>query len=1083
MKKFSLTSGILKRPITVIMCTLIIVGFGIFSLTNLRVTLFPSLNIPVLAVSSGYQNVAPEDIDRLIVTPIEGAVSAIEGIESLEARVSRGSAFVILRLYEGTDIRKTELKVQKAIDQIRADLPVQAREPTIFQFDPENRPIMQLSINSSLKGLDELRNIAIETVEPNLERLVGLASADTRGGLERRIYVDVSPMSLAQYNIVPSELENAISSNNTQLPMGNIVAQNISYSVRAESMYETVDEIKKTIIKVADNGIPIRVEDVADVSDGFTEVTSLVNVNGNNSVSIELQKNSDANTLDVVNAVKAVVPELNEILPPGVELRILSDEGRAIDDSINNLAQSSLIALVVVILVILVFMGGWRISLVVAISIPVSIAATFATMYAVDLTLNIFTISALALAIGLLVDNGIVVAESIARKMEDGMRRYEAALTGTNEVIGPLLGSTLTTLGVFIPITLISGIQGIFFKEFAITISFAIAISFISSIVLVPVISILVLDRDQFNKRNVVFKAIHKIESGYGFILKWLLVHKWIPTLSLIAIIFGTYFLFQSIPKEGFPETDSGEIDVNVSLPEGTKLIKTVEVMTDFEKILLKKPEIETLVSSIGRSRWTEQTNSGSFTLQLVPVDERDITSSELAATLRQELTAPGVNIRASVEGGGISFGGRGFRSGGGSVRLSLIGPEMSEMLKVSKQLEDKFLNDPNIISVDNGRTDPTPELQFIVDRNRVGMMNSGIREVANNLRTQTLGNQAGYFRTEGREIPIEVRTSKSSLKSREDLFDLEVLQYEDQRIPVVAVGEFIETKGVDSYSKRNREILLDVSIQFNGDANVYRELITNYMQEEVVMPEGYRYEFTGASQEAQEGSKQFLYAGLAALVLMFMIMASLFENFRDPFVIWLCIFMALFGALAGLTILGTSLSTTGYIGLFMLVGIIVNNGIVLVDYMHLNTKDVENDFLNEKSVTWRNAFLMFFLPLYPLFFLWKEKPTNKNSLLLEKALEAAKRRMRPILLTAITTVCSMIPLSLELGAGAEIWSPLAKTVIGGLTLGVVFTLFITPAISLGLMQYLKWWKVFREKLLWPGIRGIFSKSKTLESA
>lgn len=1030
MKKFTLTSGILRRPITVIMSTLIIVGFGIFSLTNLRVTLFPSLNIPVLAISSGYQNVAPEDIDRLIVTPIEGAVSAIEGIESLEARVSRGNAFVIMRLYEGTDIRKTELKVQKAIDQIRADLPAQAREPVIFQFDPENRPIMQLSINSGLRGLDELRNLAVEVVEPRLERIVGLASADTRGGLERRIYVDVSPMRLAQHSIVPSDLENAISSNNSQLPIGNVLSENISYSVRAESLYETVDQIKKTIIKVAENGIPIRVEDVADVSDGFTEVTSLVNVNGRNSVSVEIQKNSDANTLDVVYAVEAVVPEINEILPPGVELRILSDEGQAIDDSINNLSQSSLIALVVVIVVILIFMGGWRISLVVATSIPVSIAASFATMYAANLTLNIFTISALALAIGLLVDNAIVVAESIARKLEDGYTRFEAALTGTNEVVGPLLGSTLTTLGVFIPITMITGIQGIFFKEFALTISFAITISFLSSVILVPVLSILVLDGKQFNKRNFMFKAIHKLERGYELILRWLLHHKWIPTIALLGIMVGTFFLYQNIDKEGFPETDSGEVDVNVTLTQGTKLVKTVEVMKQFEEILLDKPEIETVVSSIGRSRFTEQANRGSFTLKLVPLEERTITSSELAASLRQELTYPGANIRASVEGGGLRIGGRGFRSGGGSIRLSLIGPEMEELLKVSNQIEDKLLEDPNIISVDNGRTDPTPELQYVIDRNRVGLLNSGVLEVANNLRTQTLGNQAGYFRADGREIPIEVRTSKTSLKSREDLFDIEVLQFEDQRIPVVAVGTFTETKGVDSYSKRNREILLDVSIQFDGDANEYRALINDFISQEVVMPEGYRYEFTGATREAAEGASQFLFAGLAALVLMFMIMASLFENFRDPFVIWLCIFMALFGALASLMILGSPLSTTGYIGLFMLVGIIVNNGIVLVDYMHLRTRGIAYDL-------------------------------NNDSEFMIGILEACKRRMRPILLTAITTICSMIPLSLELGAGAEIWSPLAKTVIGGLAFGVVFTLFITPALSVGLKQLMNWFVIF----------------------
>ena len=328
MKKFTVADSILKRPITVIMITLIVVFFGLFALTNLRVTLYPSINIPVLAISSGYANVAPEDINRIIVNPIEGAVSAIEGIESLEARVSRGSAFVMLRLKDGTDIRKTELKVRKAIDQIKNELPTQAREPVLFQFDPESRPIMKLSISAPNRGLDDLRNIGLEIVEPRLERIEGLASAETQGGLERRIYIDISPMALAQYKLMPSEIENALSSNNSQQPIGNIVTDRLSYSIRAESTFENVEEIKNTIIKISENGIPIRVKDVADVSDGFTEVTNLVKVNGNNSVSVDIQKNSDANTLDIVNAVKDAIPGLNDILPPGVTIQVLSDEGR-----------------------------------------------------------------------------------------------------------------------------------------------------------------------------------------------------------------------------------------------------------------------------------------------------------------------------------------------------------------------------------------------------------------------------------------------------------------------------------------------------------------------------------------------------------------------------------------------------------------------------------------------------------------------------------------------------------------------------------------------------------------------------------
>ncbi len=1027
MKKFTVADSILRRPITVIMITLIVVFFGIFALTNLRVTLYPSINIPVLAISSGYANVAPEDINRIIVNPIEGAVSAIEGIESLEARVSRGSAFVMLRLKDGTDIRKTELKVRKAIDQIKNELPTQAREPVLRQFDPESRPIMKLSISAPNRGLDELRNIGLEFVEPRLERIEGLASAETQGGLERRIYIDISPMALAQYKLIPSEIENALSSNNSQQPIGNIITDRLSYSIRAESTFENVEEIKNTIIKVSENGIPIRIQDVAEVSDGFTEVTNLIKVNGNNSVSVDIQKNSDANTLDIVNAVKDAIPVLNEILPPGVIIQVLSDEGRSIDDSINNLSQSAIGALVVVIVVIFIFMGGWRISLVVACSIPVSIAASFAAMYFADLTLNILTISALALAIGLLVDNSIVVTESIARKLEEGATRFDAALQGTNEVIGALLGSTLTTLGVFIPIIMLTGTQAAFFKEFAYTICFAIGFSFLSSIILVPVISLLVLDQKQFNSKNLAFRSIAKLERGYAKSLTWLLYHKWIPFIVMIGLIGGSYSLYQNINKEGFPETDSGQIDVNITLPQGSKLVKTVEIMEGFAARIDSLPEVETLITSIGRSRFTTQSNRGEISLTLVSEDARKRSTNDISVWLREKLTSPGVTVRVSVEGGGLQFG-RGFRSGGGSIRLSLIGPEIDKLVAISDKIEAKLLEDPQIISVDNGRTDPTPELHFYADRERLGLLGTNLNTIASALRTQTLGNQAGFYIDGGREIPIEVRTRKEALKSRDDLFDVEVLEVNDQRIPIVAVGEFIPTMGVDSFQRRDRETLLDVNIQVQGDATAYTEQITEFIKNEIIMPEGYRYEFTGATRESAQGAGEFGFALLAAIILMFMIMASLFENFRDPIIIWLCIFMAAFGALLFLTILGDPLSTTAQIGMFMLVGIIVNNGIVLVDYMHLYSKGNEFD-------------------------------TRRNSPFMIHIIEACRRRMRPILLTALTTICSMIPLSLELGAGSEVWSPLAKAVIGGLAFGAVLTLFITPALSVGFNQVINWIK------------------------
>jgi len=1010
MKKFSVAGQVLKRPISVIMVTLIVIGFGIFSLSNLKVTLFPSFNIPILAISTNYNNVAPEDMARLIVDPIEGAVSSIEGIETLDSNISKGSAFIILRLNNGVNIRSTELKVREALERIRNELPTEAAEPVIFQFDPENFPIMGLSLEASNRGLDELRQLGIEFIEPRIERLPGVASADTRGGLERKFFVDVEPRSLAQYKLVPSDIETALRSNNSEVPIGSIVTQKNSYSVRAQSMFNSIEDIKQTIIRTTDDGIPIRIKDVATVEDGFAEITTLVEINGKNSVSIDIQKKSDANTLDVTTAVQAELASINENLPPGVSLQVLNNQGENIENSISNLSQSALAALVVVVVILLLFMGGWRTALVVAAAIPVSVTASFAAMYGLGLTLNILTITALALAIGLLVDNAIVVSESIARKMEEDMPRFEAALEGTNEVIGALLGATLTTLGVFVPIIGLTGIQAQFFVEFALVISIAISISFVASIILVPVLAVLLLDKSEFGEDRFSSRIVKKIEKWYASSLRWVMFRKWMVVIFVIALMGGTYWLNSNLESEFFAQSDTGSVRVNIELPTGTKLVRTARVMRDFSEEIRNMPEVETVVTQIGQSGYSSETNEGDITVNLVEASERDVTTSELSLRLRRQLEAPGVEV--NIRGGG---GGGGFGGFGGGIRLSLIGPDVEVLQAISDQIEVVMLADSNVISVDNGRTDPTPELQYIVDRNRISRMQSSLNQVATSLKTQVQGTRVGFYREEGREVPIEVRVSKDKLTSREDLFDLELIQVNDQRIPVSALGRFESVEGVNRISRRDKETVLDVNVEVEGNANEYREKIINTIQQEVVLPEGYRYEFTGSTRDADEGTSEVMWALMFALLLTYMIMASLFENFRDPFVIFFSIPLAFFGAYAGLFIFDTPLSATAYIGIFMLVGIIVNNGIVLVDYMHLYTKN------NEYSDS-----------------------------LFNNIIEACKRRMRPILLTALTTICSMIPLSLGIGTGADIWSPLARAVIGGLFFGSILTLYVVPAFVMG---------------------------------
>src|SRR5699024_952532 len=481
----------------------------------------------------------------------------------------------------------------------------------IFQFDPEDSPIMSLSLESDNKGLDDLRRLGVELIEQRIERLDGVASADTRGGLERKIFINVDPMSLAQYRLLPSDIESALRTNNVQVPIGDIRTGRNSYSVRARSMYQNVEEIRQTIIKVTDQGVPIRIRHVAEVKDSYAEISTLVEINGKNSVSIEVQKKSDANTLDVVNAVKERLPDINENLPGSVSLRVLTDDGQNIENSISNLTQSALAALVVVIIILLIFMGGWRIALVVAAAIPVSVTASFAAMYAAGLTLNILTITALALAIGLLVDNAIVVSESIARKLEDGIPKMQAALEGTNEVVGALLGATLTTLGVFVPIIGLSGVQAQFFVEFAVTISIAIALSFLASIILVPVLSLLFLDQQQFQKKNRASKAIKQLEQWYIQSLKWVMLRKWTAVVFVITILGGSYLLYSNLPFEFFTQTDSGRVSISVELPSGTKLVETALVLRDFSSTINEEEVVETVITNIGRQRFTSRTNVG----------------------------------------------------------------------------------------------------------------------------------------------------------------------------------------------------------------------------------------------------------------------------------------------------------------------------------------------------------------------------------------------------------------------------------------------------------------------------------------
>lgn len=1023
MRKISITEKILRRPVTVFMMSLIVIGFGLFSLSNLKVNLLPEFNIPVLAVSVNYSNVAPDDMSRLVVQPIEGAIMGVEGIESLESNVRQGGAFMILRMDPGTNIQQAEMKIREAIDRIRTQLPAEANDPVIFQFDPDRSPIIEISLESNAMGLDELRQLSVDVIEPRFERIPGVAAADTRGGLQRNFYVTLDPDALARHRIVPGEVVSAIQTNNVNRPIGNLVSDRLSYSIRAESVYRSIDEISATLIKEGEDGTFIRVSDVARVENTYADITSLEEVNGKNSVKVEIQKQSDVNTLDVAEAVVREMGSFGDILPGSVTMQLLSNEGEFIQKSVSNLAQSALIALVAVILILLLFMGGWRIAFIVAMSIPVSLTATFAAMYFLDISLNIISITGLALAIGLLVDNSIVVSESISNKLEEGRNRMQAALEGTNEVAGALLGSTLTTLGVFVPILAVTGVTGSITRDLALTISIAITSSYVASIILIPVLASIMLRREKFSRKSMTFRWINSLEKNYGRILFWILDRKFVVALFVLVIIVSSVFLFRAIPGEFFPESDSGEYTVRVTFPAGNPLYNTANSLREYTDLLLEKPEIRTVITSIGRQRWSSESNLGEMKVLLLDQRNRTKTTAQMIEETEALLSSPDMEIEVQESGGGGIPGGGGW--GGRGLNISVIGPDTDVLMEYATRIEERLTREQDIMTVSTNRNRPTPELHYVLDRQRISRIGVDANQVASAFGTQARGTRAGFFREDGREIPIQVRNDRDRFQNRADLFSLDVLQVDDVRIPIVGVGDFQVAQGMNRISRRDREGYVDLNINMRGDNQAEnRDRISELLINDVVLPDGYRYDFAGSTRRMDDSQRQLGFAFLFSLLLTYMVMASVFENFRDPFIIMFTVPLAFFGSLIFLFMTGTSLSVPAYIGILILVGIVVNNGIVLVDYIHQYTG---------KTAVTDKAYLIAFL-------------------------QACKRRMRPILLTALTTIFSMIPLALEMGAGSETWSPLARSVIGGLTFATILTLFVVPAIVVGISKERREW-------------------------
>lgn len=1012
-----LTKFSLRRQITLVMIYGVIIFFSFFSFSQLKIDFFPDITFPIAGVVTNYSGVGPEDIENLVTRPIEESVSSVKNIEKVTSQSFKGSSIVTLEFKYGTDMNQAENDIRKNLDYIRDYLPADASEPLVFVFDPSMMPISYISISSPYLGPAELRRLSEEKIEPLLERVEGVASVQTQGGLRRQINVQINPVMLASYDLSPNDVLQSVQFGSGLQPAGTIDTKSKSYNLRVFSEYTSLDQIKNTLLTYK-NGIPVYIRDVAEIEDGYKENANEVRADYGEGVMVMIMKQSDANTVITSRKINEAIPDIISRLPQGTKFSVIWDQADFILKSVNNLSNTAIIAFVLAFFVIYFFLRNIRGSIIMGLSIPVSIVATFAVMYLANVTLNIISMAGLALAVGMLVDNSIVVLENIYRHREMGENLIESADTGAQEVGMAITASTLTTISVFLPVLFVPNITGQLFKDMVLTITFSLVVSLIVALTLVPVMSsrILKLNNKLIGEakkqskfatyKDVVGIWLEKLSDGYSRILHWSVRHK-IRVLVSVAILFVlSMSLSVFLGGEFLPKTDQSLINVLMESPSGTPIEKTrlyAYQIEDIVKEVVDKKDFESLSIFYGTREgigaYGTTSNTIEFFIRLTPKENRKVSQFEIQDRLREKFNEmPGVTYT--------------FQDGGSfttekDIEVKIFGFNVAGAKAIANEIKSKMEKVNGLVDISLNTKETTPELQIHLNKDLLNHYGLTTLQVAGNISTAIQGRVASQYREEGDEYDIYVQYAKEYRNKKESLEQIEIALPIGGRIKLKDVAEVIEENSSPTIFRENQGRFVSVGCGLSGvDLSAAVSSIERIIADTPI-PSEYQVMIGGTAEDQQEA---FFYLGLAfiaAILLVYMIMASQFESLVDPLIIMFTVPLSMIGVFIFLVITGTSLSVMALVGIVMLVGIAVNNGIVLVDYIN--------------------------------------QQREKGMELYEAVEFGCKARMRPVLMTALTTILGMVPLAVEIGSGSETWSPLARAVIGGLTATTLLTLIVIP--------------------------------------
>ncbi len=1013
----------IRRGITFTMIYLIAVGFGLFGLTSLKLDLYPNITFPVIGIITQYEGVGPEDIENSLTRPLEKTVISVENVKRISSQSRAGTSVITLEFDWGTDMDQAEINVRKMIDLVRDYLPTDASEPITFAFDPSMQPIQYLAVSSSELGIAQLRRLVEEQIQPRIERIKGVASVAVQGGLERQIKILVNPHELAAQGLSMNTISQVLRMDNLQIPAGLVDEAKQEYSVKTKGEFSSVDQIENAVIGNK-KGVQIYLKNVARVVDGFKEQRQIIRNNGKSSLLLLVQKQTDANTVQTAKAVAKELPNIAKKTGQGVKFETIVDFSKFILRSINNLKNTAFLAFLMAFFVLLFFLRSLKSSLIVAISIPVSVILTFFVMDMGGLTLNIISMAGLALAIGMLVDNAIVVLENIFRHHESGVTIMKAADEGTSEVSTAVIASTLTTLAVFVPILFVPGIAGVMFNDMAVTIVFSLTTSLIVALTLIPLLASRWLGRRTGFKHpeheGRIGQFLNRMERGYVKLLDKVLQRKKLFMASIFVIFVISMYMFKIIGGDFLGKSDRSFIGVNIERAAGTSLTSTDQTFKQLEDIVRKDvPEATNIYSSFGTAEGfgaffgANGSNKGRMMVTLPDVSERERSQFVIQDQLRKDFAnVPGIKVTFDENGGPPGMGGQ------GDIQVKIFGYDREIAETLGGKVEEMMKSVEGVTDVQTNYSAPRPEYQVYLDRNRISAMGLTVAQVASTIESSIKGTVVTTYRDGGDEYDVFMQLDRQYRNSLADLENVYITSPMGAQIPLANLAKIVPGDAATTIYREDQDRMASVycTVSDRDLQSVTKDIIKG--MDTISFPADFRWEIGGNAQDQMESFMYLFFAIIAAIFLVYMVMASQFESLLDPFIILFTVPLALIGVVWGLVLTGTNLSVTALIGAVLLVGIVVNNGIVLIDYVNQQRE------LHGKG-------------------------------LYEAVIIGGRRRLRPILMTALTTILSMLPLALELGSGAEIWSPMARAVIGGLTVSTMLTLFLIPSIYTGVEQFL----------------------------